>query len=73
MKDAKNKYQPWMALLMLLEFRTVGYILRHLEINNRPIFGQDFCLSSRRRNRRIAGYVTIARVLMTDKKTSKEG
>ncbi|SMG62549.1 hypothetical protein BMETH_1177_0 [methanotrophic bacterial endosymbiont of Bathymodiolus sp.] len=24
-------------------------------------------------NRRIAGYVTIARVLMTDKKTSKDG
>ncbi len=34
---------------------------------------QDFCLSSRLRNRRIAGYATISITQKTDKKTRKMG
>ena len=33
---------------------------------------QDFCLYSRRRNRRIAGYATVSATLKTDKKTSQD-
>ena len=33
---------------------------------------QDFCSSSRRGNRRIAGYATVSTTQMTDKKTSQE-
>ena len=33
---------------------------------------QDFCSSSRRRNRRIAGYATVFTTQKTDKKTSQE-
>ena len=33
---------------------------------------QDFCSSSRRRNRRIAGYATVSTTQKTDKKTSQE-
>ena len=47
--------------------------IRHLEINNRPILGRIFVRHQCYRNRRIAGYVTIATVMMTDKKTSKGG
>ena len=33
---------------------------------------QDFCSSSSRGNRRIAGYATVSTTQMTDKKTSQE-
>ena len=47
--------------------------LRQRAINNLPHIAQDFCLSSRRRNRHIAGYVTISTTQKKDKKTCKMG
>ncbi len=40
------------------------------KLNNLCILAQDFCSCSRRRNRRIASYVTVSTTQKTDKKTS---
>ena len=68
-----DAYDASAAPQLIDELRMHQYdMIRSEDLIISESLAQDFCSSTRRGNRRIAGYATVSTTQMTDKKTSQE-